>query len=86
MKLSLFLVPGLLLALFLLPAPLGAQKTTKPFESPRTVGSMCQAEGAECLFGNAGGCAVFCEPGQKAHCEGAWCFLGFPRAAKCYCK
>jgi hypothetical protein len=83
-----FLVLGPLLALVLTSGLFGGQGTSKrrAVEPPEPGGSVCQAEGADCVFGSAGGCNAYCEPGQKAKCEGGSCILGFPRSAKCGCR
>ena len=82
-----FLVLGPLVALLLAPALFGGIRSfPHQTEPPKAPVGACKAEGAECIFGSAGGCQVYCEPGQKPECEGASCFLGFPRAAKCKCS
>lgn len=60
-----------------------AQRGGRPQEPPARC--TCSAEGADCLFGSAGGCQVTC-PGSGCECLGAWCALGFPRPAICRCN
>jgi hypothetical protein len=45
----------------------------------------CDAEGSDCLFGNAGGCSVTC-PDGGCDCIGASCRLGFPTGSRCRCR
>lgn len=45
----------------------------------------CKAGGAECLFGTAEGCEIWCVE-ALCSCRGATCPFGFPKAAKCRCK
>jgi hypothetical protein len=47
-------------------------------------GCSCQAEGADCLFGDVGGCSVACST-DNCKCQSGGCRLGFPVGAKCSC-
>jgi hypothetical protein len=64
-----------------------AAQRPRPSDPPRDLEGRCacSAGGVECLFGSAGGCSVNCED-NACRCESAWCFLGFPRASRCYCE
>lgn len=47
-------------------------------------GCACWAEGADCLFGETGGCSVVCAS-EECTCKSGSCRLGFPVAARCSC-
>jgi hypothetical protein len=82
-----FALSGLwiLLTLSLGSSSLDAQKP-RGSDPPRG-GKTCTCTGgeADCLFGYAAGCSITC-PGKQCSCQGAWCFLGFPRPSRCKCK
>lgn len=67
----------------LAPLSLHAQRGGRSPEPPERC--TCSAEGADCLFGSAGGCEATC-PGSTCECLGAWCSFGFPRPAICQCN
>jgi hypothetical protein len=58
------------------PVPMGGPQDTER--------CTCVAEGANCLFGDAGGCSVSC-PAGNCDCNGASCRLGFPVGSHCRC-
>jgi len=74
---------GLVLALSLTSVAVGAQRRP-PSGGELEDRCACTAEGADCLFGNSGGCAVTC-PGSNCSCSSASCRFGFPFAAHCSC-
>lgn len=85
MKSHLVRAIGLALVIAAPPILIDAQKS-KPMTDPPEVENGCSADGVRCLFGRAGGCRVVCPPGASPVCEGAYCVLGFPRRARCYCQ
>ncbi len=77
---------GIALALALLSTQVGAQRRrASPVVQLPDGGCTCTAEGADCFFGEAGGCSVTC-PENNCVCKGAYCTFGFPHASKCYCR
>jgi hypothetical protein len=83
MKNHLIRAAGLAFALTLVPLLADAQKDKRGMDPPA---NGCRAHGVRCLFGRAGGCVTVCPPEKNPVCIGAWCLLGFPIPAQCYCE
>jgi hypothetical protein len=78
---------GMVLVLGALGLSLHAQRKSRTPPPPEEDGHCyCEASGADCLFGSAEGCYVFCPEGQLCDCRGASCPLGFPSSARCRCR
>ncbi len=56
------------------------------FALPARTDSICTGQGGECLFVDAGGCAIVCGPGECCHVQGAYCAFGFGVDAVCTCR